>query len=301
MIYVTQGHESGIGLEIFLKSYLLLSKDEKKLITLVVSKNDLTKNLKDLKLNPKLFTDLTILENVQSSPLSSTNSLLTALDVISEKDILITLPTSKDQLFLNNTLQAGHTEFFRTFFNTKDISMVFSSPLQNILLITDHIALADVSKTISSKLIHNKLRITLMNFEKYFRSFDEIIFSGLNPHAGEGGILGSEENVIQTAINSLKKDYHATFLGPFPGDTLHHHIHPGKNQLFVYMYHDQALNQFKYANGPIGLNISLGLPFLRMSVDHGTAFDLYGKNKANISGMLYLFKKTFEVLNVINQ
>ena len=107
-----------------------------------------------------------------------------------------------------------------------------------------------------------------------------------------------EEKYIKKDILDLEKLYGHIFSGPFSGDTLHHHQRLDKKQLFVYMYHDQGLAQFKSQYGLIGLNITLGLPFLRLSVDHGTAFDLYGKNKANISGMLFLFKQAFEVVSV---
>lgn len=301
MIYVTQGHESGIGIEIFLKSFLLLSKEEKKLICLVVSKADFNKNLFDLKLSPGLFKDLNLIENVEVSNFSSTNSLLTALSYVGEKDILVTLPTSKNQLILNNKNQAGYTEFFRSYYGNKNISMTFKCQAQNVLLITDHISLKEVTKNISSELIEQKIKITLDNFKKYFYEFDEVIFSGINPHAGEDGILGNEEHHIKTAMVNLTKSYGSIFRGPFSGDTLHHYHDRSKKQLFAYMYHDQGLAPFKLQYGLIGLNITLGLPFLRLSVDHGTAFDLYGKNKANVSGMLFLLKQAFEVISVINK
>jgi 4-hydroxythreonine-4-phosphate dehydrogenase len=176
--------------------------------------------------------------------------------------------------------------------------MTFKGLSQNVLLITDHIPLREVALKIDSNLIKEKTRITLENFKKYFYSFDEIIFSGINPHAGENGILGNEEKHIVSAISDLTKIYGDIFHGPFSGDTLHHHLRKDKHQLMVYMSHDQGLAQFKAQYGLIGLNITLGLPFLRLSVDHGTAFDLYGKNKANISGMIYLFKQAFEVSSV---
>jgi 4-hydroxythreonine-4-phosphate dehydrogenase len=298
MIYVTQGHQVGIGLEIFLKSFLLLSREEKKSIRLVVNKLDLEQNLFDLNLNSKMFHDLIIIENTKSTTFSSTDSLLTALNLIQKDDILVTLPTSKDQLIFNNKNQAGYTEFFRSYFGNKNISMTFKGLAQNILLITDHIPLKDITTKITAKVIEEKIQITLENFEKYFYAFDEVVFSGINPHAGENGILGDEEKVITEAMNTLTKSYGSIFSGPFSGDTLHHHHRPDSHQLFVYMYHDQGLAQFKSQYGLIGLNITLGLPFLRLSVDHGTAFNLYGKNKANISGMLYLFKQAFEVMSV---
>jgi len=298
MIYVTQGHESGIGLEIFLKSFILLSKDQKEKIRLVVNSKDLSNNLKVLNLSRKQFCDLIIIENKNITSFSSTNSLLTALELITPDDILVTLPTSKDQLVTNTTSLAGYTEFFRNYYQNKNIAMTFKGINQNVLLITDHMALKDVSKIINKDLIIKKISIALDNFKKYFFTFDEVILAGINPHAGERGILGTEDFCIKEAMSELEIRYGKIFKGPFSGDVLHIYEKADLKQLLVYMYHDQGLAQFKSHYGLIGLNITLGLPFLRLSVDHGTAFDLYGKNKANFSGMLYLFKQVFEVINV---
>lgn len=298
MIYVTQGHEKGIGLEIFLKSFLLLSLDQQKEITLVCSPADFSQNLIDLGLKKESFSSLKFLNNESSTGFSSTDSLLTALRVMTPEDILVTLPTSKDQLKLNGKNMAGYTEFFRSFFNNKNIAMTFKGLHQNVLLITDHLPLKKVASSISEELIVEKVSLTLDNFKKYFFAFEEVIFAGINPHAGENGILGNEEKCIHSAITKLEKSYGKIFKGPLSGDTLHYVEDKAKKQLMVYMFHDQGLPQFKSQYGLIGLNVTLGLPFLRLSVDHGTAFELYGKNKANITGMLYLLKNCFEVSRV---
>lgn len=298
MIYVTQGHEKGIGLEIFLKSFLLLSLDQQKEITLICSPADFSQNLIDLGLKKESFSSLKFLNNESSTGFSSTDSLLTALRVMTPEDILVTLPTSKDQLKLNGKNMAGYTEFFRSFFNNKNIAMTFKGLHQNVLLITDHLPLKKVASSISEELIVEKVSLTLDNFKKYFFAFEEVIFAGINPHAGENGILGNEEKCIHSAITKLEKSYGKIFKGPLSGDTLHYVEDKAKKQLMVYMFHDQGLPQFKSQYGLIGLNVTLGLPFLRLSVDHGTAFELYGKNKANITGMLYLLKNCFEVSRV---
>jgi 4-hydroxythreonine-4-phosphate dehydrogenase len=303
MIYVTQGHEKGIGLEIFLKSFLMLSHEEKSQVVLVADKSALDQNLRDLKFSAKSFKDLTIVhpKTVTSLPLSTT-TLAHALNIIKPSDILITLPTSKDQLIYNGKKMAGYTEYFRSFYKNANIAMTFRGISQNVLLITDHVALKDVTKIITRDLIIEKTNTTIEFYKKYFSTFDEVIFSGINPHVGENGILGKEDFIISDAIDLLKKNHILKFSGPYSGDTLHMHTDPSKDQLFVYMFHDQGLAQFKAMHGLIGLNISMGLPFLRLSVDHGTAFDLYGKNKANPSGMIFLFKQAFEVTKyVINQ
>lgn len=298
MIYVTQGHEKGIGLEIFLKSFLMLSIEQQKQITLICDLNDLQTNLLDLHFKSESFKNLNIINNTKGSSFSSTDSLLTALNLIKEEDILVTLPTSKDQLKLNGQNRAGYTEFFRAYFGNPNIAMTFKGLHQNILLMTDHLPLKDVPSAINEDLIVNKLSLTLDNFKKYFFAFDEVLIAGINPHAGEGGILGNEEIHIRKALVKLEKSYGKIFKGPLSGDTLHYAENKEKKQLMTYMFHDQGLPQFKSQYGLIGLNITLGLPFLRLSVDHGTAFELYGKNKANITGMLYLLKNCFEVSRV---
>jgi len=298
MIYVTQGHEKGIGLEIFLKSFLMLSTDEQKQIALICNSSDLNQNLSDLGLKQESFRNLRQIENEGSSGFSSTDSLMTALKLMKPKDILVTLPTSKDQLKFNNQNMAGYTEFFRHYFGNKNIAMTFKGLHQNVLLITDHIPLKNVATTITEEIVIKKISLTLDNFKKYFFPFEEVIFAGINPHAGENGILGDEEKVIKSAILQLEKNYGKIFKGPLSGDTLHYVEDKDKKQLMVYMFHDQGLPQFKSQYGLIGLNVTLGLPFLRLSVDHGTAFELYGKNRANITGMLYLLKNCFEVSRV---
>ncbi len=112
--------------------------------------------------------------------------------------------------------------------------------------------------------------------------------------------MGSEELNLKPAIDKLKSTPNLNVIGYISGDTLHFHKKDNIKQLFVYMFHDQGLSKFKSENGVIGLNITFGLPFLRLSVDHGTAFDLYGKNKANISGMLYLINTALKVNHHVN-
>lgn len=298
MIYVTQGHEKGIGLEVFLKSFLLLSPKEKLEVILIADREVLNQNLESLKVSMNSFKNLQVVnpaDAIDNLLPSSTRTLVHALNIITKNDILVTLPTSKNQLIHNNKSVSGYTEFFRSYYSNPNISMIFKGIFQNTLLITDHIPLKNVTKIITKKLIIEKINTTLNFYKKYFSTFDEIIFAGINPHVGENGILGKEDLVIQEAIDSLKNFSALKFSGPYSGDTLHMHNNPSKKQLFVYMFHDQGLAQFKAIHGLVGLNISMGLPFLRLSVDHGTAFNLYGSNKANPNGMIFLFKQAFEV------
>ncbi len=291
MIYVTQGHEKSIALEIFLKSYLLLSSEERERITLVRDTQNFEEQLKLLNFPKDLFKNLKTLEtnsNVHSQTLSS---VIAAMDRMKEGDILVTLPTSKDQLKYKGKNLLGYTEFLREYYQNPHLAMTFKADQETLFLVTDHIPLKDVTTTLTKDYIKKKLALVLNEHRKHYFSFEEVLVAGINPHAGEGGLLGDEDQNIVLALEDLKSEFSdIKFIGPLSGDTLHFHKKKNVKQLLVYMFHDQGLPVFKSHYGLKGINLTLGLPFLRMSVDHGTAFDLYGKNQASAEGCLYVLK-----------
>jgi len=299
MIYVTQGHEKSIALEIFLKSFLTLNEVERENITLVCDPSNFHSQLKLLHFKENDFSDLKKM-NVSSANYSQTlTSVINTIDKIQEGDILITLPTSKDQLKYQGKTLLGYTEFLREYFNKPELAMTFKADNETLLLITDHIPLKDVPRTITREYVLTKLSLVLREHKKHYHSFEEVIVAGLNPHAGENGLLGLEDKNIEEALHALKKEFPETiFIGPLSGDTLHFHKNAQKKQLLVYMFHDQGLPVFKSHYGLKGINLTLGLPFLRMSVDHGTAFDLFGKNQASPEGCLYVLKHALNLSRV---
>ncbi|RZF23094.1 4-hydroxythreonine-4-phosphate dehydrogenase PdxA [Halobacteriovorax vibrionivorans] len=280
MIYVTAGHEKGIGLEVFLKAYSLLSSAQQEQFHLFVGE-EFTKEL------PSSLSYTAV-----KAPYSH-NALELACNKCGPNDILVTMPTTKDELFFNGKNVSGHTEYFRKRYNNENIVMFFKSYEANVLLITDHIPLKEVPTKINSDLIHKKINICVDNYTKYFGNLNEIIISGINPHAGEGGILGDEEKEVTNAIKGLTVKQKVS--GPLPADGLFINDCFAHDKLFVYMYHDQGLAPFKTMFKSKGANITLGLPFLRLSVDHGTAFDLYGKDCANYMGCYYVLKLALKV------
>lgn len=310
MIYVTQGHEKSIALEVFLKSFSLLSKSEQSNFKLVANKETVIDHLNLCKFEFNIVDDLIKFNGSEMSCIffcdnetfQSTKSLEVALSSMNHaSDILLTLPTSKDQLVLNGINKAGYTEYLRTYSKSENTSMLFASDLDHVLLVTDHIPVCEICAKISGKVLFQKISNALNGMDKYFVPYDEVLIAGINPHVGENGILGNEDQLIMPTMQKLKDQFPNTiFKGPFSGDTLHFHNN-SSHQLKVFMYHDQGLPLFKDKNGAVGLNISLGLPFLRMSVDHGTAFDLYGKNQADYLGSLYLLKKGLEAHQKINR
>jgi 4-hydroxythreonine-4-phosphate dehydrogenase len=289
MIYVTMGHERSVSLEIFFRALEFVFPT----ITLIVVRKDLTRFLFDycfkykIRGNKLILSELEIpLIFVEGTLPSSTLAMNRAMEIMTSDDILITMPTSKDQLIFKGHVVAGHTEFFRNFYRDMNIPMVFLGNSGPLLLISDHVPLRDVGK-ISTQLIYKKVSITIDNFSRYFYPLEKVIIAGFNPHAGEGGIIGSEHKV-QGAISRLQRNFAMPFIGPLSGDSLF--LHRNRRTLLVYMYHDQGLGPFKAVNKFKGINLTLGLPFLRLSVDHGTAFELYGKNVADISGMIFVLK-----------
>jgi 4-hydroxythreonine-4-phosphate dehydrogenase len=297
MIHISQGHEKGIGLEVFLKSFLTIPVTNTDKILLHVFEKSLIKNLHSLKIDHTIIEDGVKISGrklrtkwlKQKSEFQSTDSLNSCLNDIKKNDILITLPTSKDQLEINSTNLNGHTEFFRKYFN-REVEMVFISPNHNLLLLTDHIPLKNVSDQFNELKIVKIIERTIKSISK-FRSINTVLLSGPNPHNGEGGRLGDEENKKFSSLD-FKKNISFEII---PGDTIFNHFNVGPKTLVVASFHDQGLAPFKNSNKFIGLNFTSGLDFLRFSPDHGTAFHLYGMNRANYFGMLYVLLESLKI------
>lgn len=293
MIRVSQGHENGIGIELFLKCISLLSQEKIDNFRCYFSKKSLLKLESELDTNILFDEDSfiifgkivknTFLKEIKST--ESSASLELALADTNSGDILFTLPTTKSELYLNSALPCGHTEYLRAFYQKESLTMFFTNGMYQYLLLTDHVPLKEVPNIISEHYILEKLEASINSFQKINLNPINIIFSGINPHAGEEGKLGNEDYTIINAIIKLTKKYpQFNFKGPLPGDTIH--LNAKKENILVYSFHDQALSSFKTKNKFYGLNITLGLPFLRVSPDFGTAFDLRGTNKANYIGLL---------------
>ena len=292
MILISQGHEQSVGLEILFKSLSLLSPQNRKHFLLVAYQSSIDKTLQSINSAVNISGLNYHLLQPTSNNSQSQESLQYCLENITPQDILITLPTSKDQL-----KGEGHTQFFRQFYKKEYIAMVFELLNDRMMLITDHIPLKDVTATINSSIIISKVQTVLDGYSSLNINIQEVIFAGINPHAGEKGLLGNEETVIEHSISKLAKIFPNThFKGPYSADTLHFHRKNNCEQIFVYMYHDQGLPKFKNEYGTLGVHLSFGLPFLRMSVDHGTAFDLYKKNCAHYMGMYNVLNRALECL-----
>lgn len=295
MIFITQGSDPSIGLEVFFKSCLCLSQIQLNKFILFASKNLVEKTLSNINIPYSLNDDSIQLSNkkITTSWVSDQNptmsSLKMALVSITKKDTLCTLPSDKASLSFNNKTCAGYTEYLRRRFNNNNLCMVFKGHKNTIGLLTDHIPLSNVPK-LATSLVLEKTEVILKHED--FKNTKYFLFSGLNPHSGENGILGCEDNVIIEAIEKLKiKHPNKKFFGPIPSDTIWNNEHYYREDSFTFfVYHDQGLGLFKSENKFIGANITYGLDFVRMSVDHGTAPDIAYKNIADYMGCLFVLK-----------
>lgn len=199
---------------------------------------------------------------------------------------LVTGPVNKSLLNQAGIHFTGHTDFFAHYCHVAQTVMLFVVDDLKVALATTHLPLAKVPQAITAERL--KLTITILREElkQYFHLPEpRILICGLNPHAGEGGYLGREEiDTITPVITDLNKlGYHLT--GPLPADTIFTPEHLKKADAILAMYHDQALPVVKYLGFGHAVNMTLGLPFIRTSVDHGTAIDLAGTGKANAGSM----------------
>jgi len=181
----------------------------------------------------------------------------------------------------------GHTEYLAAKTRTKDFAMIFVGGKLKISLVTRHVPLKDVPRRISSDRVYRNILLTHSHLKERFGIKNPRIgVAGLNPHAGEGGMFGNEErHIIAPAVRIAAKRFKGV-KGPFPPDIIFNDLLGGKFDAVVAMYHDQALIPFKLLHFSDGVNLTAGLPFLRTSPDHGTAFDIAGKGIANAASMI---------------
>jgi len=205
-------------------------------------------------------------------------------------DAVITAPVSKTALKMAGVKYPGQTEMYADWCGVKNFVMTFLSKHLRVGLYSIHIPLKNVSASINQKLLASKLNtvIQMLKIDLGIKS-PKIALLGLNPHAGENGIIGDEEiKVIEPLIN--KKEFKGIVEGTFPSDAFFANRKFNNYDLVFGLYHDQVLIPFKYINSGRGVNYSAGLPIIRTSPDHGTAFDIAGKGIADESSMIEAYR-----------
>jgi len=204
------------------------------------------------------------------------------LSVRGEVDAITTAPISKKALSDAGYSYPGHTELLAELTGTAHYVMMLAGERLRVVPVTIHCALRDVFRLLTTEKIVTAIGITHRALQDYFRlPQPRIAVAALNPHAGEGGLFGNEEEKI---IVPALEQAHALGIdaaGPLPPDTLFYHAAAGRYDAVVCMYHDQALIPLKLLHFDEAVNVTLGLPIIRTSVDHGTAYDIAGTGRAN--------------------
>ncbi|MGV8092755.1 MAG: 4-hydroxythreonine-4-phosphate dehydrogenase PdxA [Mangrovibacterium sp.] len=197
-------------------------------------------------------------------------------------DALVTAPISKDNIQSEKFNFPGHTEFLGEQFNTDNYIMLMVSEMMKLGVVTTHVPISKVSSLITKEAIIKKLRIMAASLEQDFSiKKPRIAVLGLNPHAGDGGLLGSEENEIIIPAIEQAKEQGILAIGPYPADGFFGSGDYARFDAILAMYHDQGLTPFKVISFERGVNYTAGLPVIRTSPAHGTAFDIAGEGKAS--------------------
>ncbi len=205
-----------------------------------------------------------------------------ALAMSKKVDAVLTGPINKMAMKGIDFPFPGHTEFFAEVAGIERFGMMMIGDRLKIMLASIHLPLKEAITSLNSQALAETIKLTHRALRDDFAVPNpHIAVAGLNPHAGEGGLFGDEEErLVAPAISSAKKEgIHVS--GPYPADTLFYHLRHGRFDAAVALYHDQALIPIKLLAFSKGVNVTLGLPFIRTSVDHGTAYDIAGKGIAD--------------------
>jgi 4-hydroxythreonine-4-phosphate dehydrogenase len=211
---------------------------------------------------------------------------------------LVTAPIHKKNVQSDDFRYSGHTPFLRDFFGANDVAMLMTAPNMRVGLVTEHVPVAELGKHITKEAIISKLKIIHNSLQKDFGiDKPKIAVLGMNPHSGDEGLIGNEEeSVIKPVIKEGKQ--HIMVFGPYSADAFFARGQHEKFDAVLAMYHDQGLIPFKSLAIGEGVNYTAGLPVVRTSPDHGTAFDIAGKGKADHTSFL---EATYTCIDIIRQ
>ncbi len=322
-IGITHGDVNGIGYEIIIKAlqdqrlmetYTLVVYGSSKVASYhrkVLNVNDFNFNLvrKADQAHPRRANIVNIHDEEVKIDLGKSTAVAGELALLSLEaacedlqknhiDVVVTAPINKKNIQAPGFDFPGHTEYFARKFNTGDYLMLMINNVLRIGVVTGHLPLGKVSEALSDELILNKIRVMNHSLQRDFGIVKpRIAVLALNPHAGEEGLLGSEEQHI--IIPAIEKAYSENILafGPYPADGFFGSAAFSKFDGVLAMYHDQGMLPFKLLSFDSGVNYTAGLPVVRTSPAHGTAYDLAGKNEASPESFrtaLYLAADIFQ-------
>jgi len=227
-------------------------------------------------------------------------SLLAAAEALKQKAIsgLVTAPIHKKNVQSDEFAFTGHTPFLQAVAGARDVLMLLYTDNLRVALVTEHVPVSEVASKISKAAILSKINLLHASLRRDF-GIDKprIAVLGLNPHAGDEGLIGKEEDaMIRPAVKEAKND--KLVFGPYSADAFFARHAYRQFDAVLAMYHDQGLIPFKTIASGEGVNYTAGLPFVRTSPDHGTAFDIAGKNKADAGSFM---AAVFECIDIINR
>lgn len=321
VIGISVGDLNGIGTELIIKTFSDLRILE--LCTPVIfASNKLInfykKSIPDANINYQITKDLTRIVHKQVNIVNcweeetaivpgqlteaggvyAVKSLTAAVEALREKKIqgLVTAPMHKKNTQSESFNFTGHTPYLKHAFNANDVLMLMVSDNFRVGLVTEHVPVKDIAKYITRENIMSKLNILR---DSLIRDFGidkpKIAVLGLNPHAGDEGLIGKEdEEIIKPAIKDAK--HSMLVFGPFSADAFFARSQHSKFDAVLAMYHDQGLIPFKSLASGEGVNYTAGLPMVRTSPDHGTAFDIAGKNRADCSSFISAIYSCIDII-----
>ncbi len=222
------------------------------------------------------------------SGLIACDAVRKSVDMCLKKEVtaIVTAPVSKESFKYAGLKFSGHTEFLASLTSTKKYCMMMVCGNINSVMVTRHLPIKEISQNLKTKDIVITTQIAADFIKKHLKRSPKIIIASLNPHAGDNGILGNEEKkVIFPAIKKLKSEKY-DICGLYPVDVAWNKYLNNKCDLIVAMYHDQVMLPLKILSPEKIVNVTAGLPFVRTSPGHGTAFDIAGKNIADASSMI---------------
>lgn len=294
IFHITTGDTDGIGLEVTLKALpQVLNKTSRSKFIIWVHSSQKKKIVSFLSKNNQVHSHSLFLENLNSNlELKKYNFLINKKETpatwfvnavrrcLEKNENIITGPLSKTQIKNEGFNAIGHTEILKSLTGCKNLNMAFVGKYFSMILYTGHIPISKVQVDKKSFLDFMK---TAYKFHCNFKSKkSDLLVLGLNPHAGDSGLIGKEDQEI---LKLVKDNFNINKL--LPADSAFINYKSFKlNPTFISLYHDQGLIPFKMAHGFTGYHFTLGLPFVRTSVDHGTAKDIFNTNKANPHSMI---------------
>ena len=257
------------------------------------------KDVLNLLVTSKLKSKPNFGETSKESGRASYDAILETIKLAKQKKLIgvVTAPINKKALNLANISSPGHTEIFSEHSESNNVSMMLSNNNIKTVLVTLHCSMAEALKKINVEHEFKAIKNAYIG-AKMFGIKDPIIaVAALNPHAGEMGLFGNEEEVFIEPAIELAKGKGIDARGPFPGDTVFMNAKNGHYDIVVAQYHDQGLIPIKYEGIDKGVNITIGIDFIRTSPDHGTAFDIAGKNLASPESFINAINTAFSLRN----